>query len=228
MRRKFIVLPLFAALLLLVAFGTGMRCIVATATHVTDANSFDATADHVWGWGGDSPVNPGDEYHVRLMDIKAPTGSECYAQEATDYLTNLIEGKRVCLARDIGSHDSSGQLLAYVAVSSDSSAMGCDVFVNAEMVSKGYARTAADARGTPLRWLLNFLQCQAYQEKLGMWGDCPDLPPPTGCMAHLTPQPHSTGTPPAHSTGTPCAHSTATPTPDSTGTPESESTRHRR
>jgi len=193
-RRKLIVLPLFAALLL-VAFGTGARCIMATATHVTSGDTFDATANDPVGWGGDCQVTQGDQYHVRLIDVNAPTGSECYAQEATDYLTNLIEGKPVCLGRDIGCRDTSGNILAYVGVNSSGTGMGCDTFVNAEMVRRGYARTVTTGNPTALRWLLNFLQCQAYAEKAGMWGACPDLTPPTGCMVHPTPSPHSTGTP---------------------------------
>ncbi len=198
MRRKFIVFPLFAGLLLLVAFGTGARCIMATATQVTDGDTFDATANDAFGWGGDCPVTDGQQYHVRLINVDAPTGDECYAQEAKDYLTNLIEGKRVCLARDVGCRDSSGNILAYVGVSQDPAGMGCDTFVNAEMIRNGYARTATTGSPAALRWLLNFLQCQAYRQQAGMWGACPDLAPPPNCPG----APIATGTPKAHPTRT--------------------------
>jgi endonuclease YncB( thermonuclease family) len=207
MRRKFFVLPLFAALMLVAALGTGMRCISATATLVTDGNSFDAKADSARGWGNASHVPQGDEYHVRLIGVEAPTGDQCYAQEATDYLKSLIEGKKVCLMPDMGSRDSNGQLFAYVAVSSDPSTMGCDVFVNADMVLQGYARADAVAHPGVLRQVFEFLQCQAYSEGRGMWGACPDLPPPEKCGPQPTPAPEQTATPaPTESTATPTAN----------------------
>jgi endonuclease YncB( thermonuclease family) len=209
------------------AFGTGMRCIVATATHVTDGNSFDATADFADGWGNDCHVQQGDQYQVRLIGIEAPTGDQCYAQEATDYLKNLIEGKRVCLMRDIGCRDSSGQLLAYVGVNSDSATMGCDVFVNADMVLQGYARAVAGPHQGMLHWLLEAFQCQAYETGRGMWGACPDLTPPERCGTQPTPTPgpEQSATPtPAEGTGTPtatpsdyCRKKCATATPCANG-----------
>jgi endonuclease YncB( thermonuclease family) len=203
-QRKFFVLPALAALLLLVAFGTGMRCIVAKATHVNDANTFDATANFALGWGDDCPVTPGDDYHVRLIGVQAPTGDECYAQQATDYVKNLVEGQRVCLMRDIGCHDSTGNLLAYVGVNTDPSKLGCDVFLNLDLVRQGYARAVATPPDTLLRWLLELFQCQAYREGRGMWGACPDLPVPLGCRVGPTPPAGSTATPvPPESTPTP-------------------------
>ena len=225
MRRKFIVLPLFGALLLTAALGTGMRCIMVTATHVTDGNSFEATAGYLSGMCNDPSNEPSGQYHVQLQDVQAPTGDQCYAQEATDYLRSLIEGKTVCLLPDGGRKNSSSDLRAYVGVSSDPSAAGCDVFVNAEMIRRGYAQTAADGGRTPLHWLLNFLQCGAYQQQLGMWGACPDLPPPPGCKAQPTPEP--TGTPSPQLTPTPGP--TGTPSPESSSrTPEARPGRHRR
>ena len=117
---------------------------------------------------------------MQLTGIQAPTGDECYAQEATDYLKGLIEGKRVCLLPDSDSPNSD-PLFAYVAVSSDQSTMRCDVFVNADMVLQGYARADTVAHLSLLNPLFEFLQCQAYTAKLGMWGACPDLTPPVGC-----------------------------------------------
>ncbi|MGD0116383.1 MAG: thermonuclease family protein [Dehalococcoidia bacterium] len=225
MRRKFIVLPLFGALLLSAALGTGARCIMVTATQVTDGNSFDATAGYLSGLCNDPSAEPGGQYHVQLQDVQAPTGDQCYAQEATDYLRSLIEGKTVCLLPDGGRKNSSTDLTAYVGVSSDPSAAGCDVFVNAEMIRRGYAQTAADGGHSPLHWLLNFLQCGAYEQQLGMWGACPDLSPPAGCRAQPTPAPEPTGTPSPEFTPTPGP--TGTPSPESSWrTPEAGPGRH--
>ncbi|MGA2285992.1 MAG: thermonuclease family protein [Dehalococcoidia bacterium] len=225
MRRKFIVLPLFGALLLIAALGTGMRCIMVTATHVTDGNSFDATAGYLSGLRNGPSTEPGGQYHVQLEDVQAPTGDQCYAQEATNYLRSLIEGKTVCLLPDGGKKNSSSDLRAYVGVSSDPSAAGCDLFVNADMIRRGYAQTAADGGHTPLHWLLNFLQCGAYQQQLGMWGACPDLPPPPGCKAQPTPAPEPTGTPSPEFTPTPGPTGTSSPE-SSLRTPEAGRGRH--
>jgi endonuclease YncB( thermonuclease family) len=209
--------------MLTAAFGTGMRCIIATATHVTDANTFTAKADSPYAWGHAACNDQGTEYNVRLMGIEAPTGDECYAQEATDYLTTLLEGKRVCLMPDMGDNQSSAELSAYVWVSTDPSQRGCDDFANAEMVWQGYARVVeSDQNGFQnglTQRILKVLECQAYVFGRGMWGAC-DVPAPEGCGAEPTPTPESTATPaPAESTATPTpAEGTATPD----GTPYSQ------
>jgi endonuclease YncB( thermonuclease family) len=188
------------------ALGTGMRCIMATATQVTDGNSFSATADSANGWGKDCPASQNGEYQVRLIGVQAPTGDQCYAQEATDYLKSLIEGKQVCLMPEMGCRDSNGQISAYVAVSSDSATMGCDESVNAEMVLHGYAVADSGMHRSLLHWLFQYFECQAYDQGLGMWGACPDLPPPVGCGVQPTPTPGPDET----ATATP-AEGTATP-----------------
>ncbi len=68
---------------------------------------------------------------IRLLGIDAPEkGQKCF-EEARRYLQNLIEGREVKLEYDKIKHDKYGRLLAYVWVGS--------LFVNKEMIEKGYA-----------------------------------------------------------------------------------------
>lgn len=77
MRRKLVVLPLLLALLLVAAFGTGLRCVVGTVTHVVDGDTIDVRADLPVGWGDDCPLVAGNVYRVRLIGVNTP---EVYGQ----------------------------------------------------------------------------------------------------------------------------------------------------
>ena len=73
----------------------------------------------------------GSGERVRLICIDTPEiGQKEYA-EAKEFLSGLILGKRVRLEKDVSEKDAYGRLLRYVYVG--------DLFVNKELVEKGYA-----------------------------------------------------------------------------------------
>lgn len=68
---------------------------------------------------------------VRLIGINTPETGQPYYSDATDKLTELVDGKTVTLKKDKDSKDQYGRWLRYVYLD--------DLFVNLEMVKGGYA-----------------------------------------------------------------------------------------
>ncbi|HUT61289.1 MAG TPA: thermonuclease family protein [Phycisphaerae bacterium] len=185
MRRKLLVLPLLLALLLVAVFGTGLRCVLGTVTHVVDGDTIDVRADLPVGWGDDCPVTLGDVYRVRLIGVNTPEvygQRQCYGQEASDYVKSLVENHAVCLLRDTSCTDQYDRLLAYVWVDTEPSTSGCELFLNGDLVAKGYARASAYPPDTLMRRIFEALECDAYRNGRGMWGAC-GLPALEGCSA---------------------------------------------
>lgn len=185
MRRKLVILPLFAALLLITVFGTGLRCVLGTATRVVDGDTIDVRAELPVGWGDDCPVTAGQTYRVRLIGVNTPEvygTRECYGQEASDYVKNLVENHVVCLLRDTSCTDQYDRLLAYVWVDTDPATQGCDMNLNVDLVVKGYARASAYPPDTLMRPIFEALECEAARNGVGMWGAC-GIPIPARCNA---------------------------------------------
>jgi micrococcal nuclease len=59
---------------------------------------------------------------------------QCFAKEASAFNARLLRGRRVRLTVDVDRRDRYGRLLAYVHRVPDG------LFVNAELVRRGYAR----------------------------------------------------------------------------------------
>ena len=70
---------------------------------------------------------------VRLIGIDTPERGEEYYSEAGDYLGNLTLNKTLYLEQDISDKDKYDRSLYYIYTD--------DLFVNAEMVSSGYAKS---------------------------------------------------------------------------------------
>ena len=110
------------------------------------------------------------EERVRLIGIDTPesvkpgTPVECFAREASAFLERLVEGRRVRLELDVEERDRYGRLLAYVYRD--------DLFVNAEMVARGYATVATFPPN--VRHVQRFLRLQrdARANGRGLWGRC--------------------------------------------------------
>jgi len=206
MRRKLFVFPLFAALLLVTVFGTGLRCVLGTATNVVDGDTLDVRADLPFGWGDDCPVTAGQTYRVRLIGVDTPEvygQEECYGQEASDYVKGLLQDHAVCLMRDTSCADDFGRLLAYVWVDTDPSHSGCELFLNGDVAWQGYGNAASYPPDTLLLPSIRASECEAYKAGRGMWSACPGLPAPEGC---IQPTPAPTTTP----GGDPCGACAAT------------------
>ena len=100
---------------------------------------------------------------VRMLGINTPESGRPYAQEATDFLTNMILGKEVTLVNDSknGDSDSYGRLLAHVYVN--------DTFVNYEIIKAGYAFWYPYTSGTDLDAEYEAAQAFASNNTVGLW-----------------------------------------------------------
>ena len=116
---------------------------------------------------------------VRLIGIDTPESvaknrpNQCYGAQASDYLKSLLpEGTAVTMILDEEPRDQYDRLLAYLVRSHD------DLFVNLDLVKRGYAGTLSHPPNTHYEELLNRAEKMASRSKLGLWGVCgnPDVP----------------------------------------------------
>ncbi|HEX8121912.1 MAG TPA: thermonuclease family protein [Solirubrobacteraceae bacterium] len=111
----------------------------------------------------------GDE-RVRLIGVDTPesvkpgTPVECFAREASAFVKKLLTGRNVRLELDVEKRDRYGRLLAYVYRD--------DLFVNAELVRRGYASVATFPPN--VRHVDEFvrLQREARGASRGLWRAC--------------------------------------------------------
>ena len=110
---------------------------------------------------------------VRLIGIDAPEiassyPADCLANDATDYLTRLIDGKAVYLEPDVNDRDQYGRLLRYIWLPKGDGYL----LVNQLIVGKGLAvariydgddKHAAELARTEL---------DAITRGTGIWGSC--------------------------------------------------------
>jgi len=101
----------------------------------------------------------GKEYKLRYIGIDSPEGY--LGIESAEYNRKLIEGKTVTLIKDVSETDSFDRLLRYVIVG--------DVFINYEMVNKGYAKSGSWPPDTACDDTFRQAQTNAQTSKLGMW-----------------------------------------------------------
>ena len=100
---------------------------------------------------------------VRMLGINTPESGRPYAQEATDFLTNMILGKEVTLVNDSknGDSDTYGRLLSHVYVN--------DTFVNYEIIKAGYAFWYPYTSGTDFDTEYEEAQTSASNNTVGLW-----------------------------------------------------------
>ena len=77
-----------------------------------------------------------DNSTVRLLCIDAPEKGKTGADEAGEFLSEMILDKEVRLEKDVTDADSYGRLLRYVYVNIS----GVELFVNQQMVQSGNAK----------------------------------------------------------------------------------------
>ena len=176
MRRGALRAPLFiAAVLVVIAVSRGCGDdggssepsgpVDARVTHVVDGDTIDvAMAD-------------GDEESVRYMGIDTPetvkpdTPVQCGGPEAHDANERLVGGRTVTLRFDAERRDVYGRLLAYVYL--PGRAGGHPLFVNAELVRRGLARTLTIPPNDSFAALYARLAARAGAAGRGLWGSCP-------------------------------------------------------
>jgi endonuclease YncB( thermonuclease family) len=102
-----------------------------------------------------------DGEKVRLLGINTPEKGHRYYEEAKQALRELVENKTVELEIDVVEKDKYGRSLRYIFLG--------DIFVNLEMVKKGYANTYTLPPNVRYESNLQTAQEFAKENKLGIW-----------------------------------------------------------
>lgn len=162
-------LVLTAGLLLITACG-GDPQPPAPGRDVVLADGLDTRVTRVVD--GDTLVVDGG-HRIRLIGIDTPesvdprSGPECFGTEASQALADLLPpGTGVRLVGDVEAIDAYQRTLAYVYRLADG------LFVNAEMVRTGHARTLTIPPNVSFAAELAELAGAARQEGRGLWASC--------------------------------------------------------
>jgi micrococcal nuclease len=128
----------------------------ARVVGVTDGDTIDVAID-------------GEVEHVRYIGIDTPESNpdqpqECFGKEASEANRELVEGETVELEFGPELRDRYGRLLAYVRVGG--------LFVNAELVEQGFARSLTIAPNDARAPLFRRLEEAAGRAGIGLWGAC--------------------------------------------------------
>ncbi|HSI80580.1 MAG TPA: thermonuclease family protein [Solirubrobacterales bacterium] len=131
--------------------------VTATVTRVVDGDTvaveIDGSEDSVRYIGVDTPesVAPGEPV-------------ECFGPEASRFNARLVEGEEIRLVFDAERRDRYGRLLAYVYAG--------DVFVNAELIRRGFATTLTIPPNDSFADRFERLADRASEAGRGLWGAC--------------------------------------------------------
>ena len=112
------------------------------------------------------------EERVRYIGVDAPESVkpgapvECFAKRASAFNERLVAGERVRLVRDVEERDRYGRLLAYVYRERDG------LFVNAELVRRGYATVATFPPNVAHERDFRRLADRARLSGRGLWSEC--------------------------------------------------------
>lgn len=124
-------------------------------------------------------INGVDE-RVRLIGVDTPETKDprkpvqCFGEEASAFTKSLLpEGTPLRLERDVEERDRFGRLLAYVYRLDD------DLFVNRELVARGYAMPLTIAPNVTHADEFVALAAAARDAGLGLWGACGGSDVPT-------------------------------------------------
>jgi micrococcal nuclease len=135
-------------------------------THVVDGDTIDVA------------MPDGDEETVRYIGIDTPetvkpdTPVQCGGPRAHGVNERLVGGRTVTLRFDAERRDVYGRLLAYVYLTGAGHG-GRPLFVNAELVRRGLARTLTIPPNDSFAELFARLAARAGVEGRGLWGRCP-------------------------------------------------------
>ena len=163
---------IFAAALTALLVGRGHDAGPATGplhgrvVHVTDGDTIkvrldDGRTERVRYIGIDTPET-----------VKPDTPVQCGGPKAHAVNERLVGGRTVTLRFDAERRDVYGRLLAYVYLPRPGSG-GHVLFVNAELVRRGLARTLTIPPNDSFASLFARLAAQAGAEGRGLWGSCP-------------------------------------------------------
>jgi micrococcal nuclease len=92
---------------------------------------------------------------------------QCFAKRASHFNASLVDGRAVTLRMDAEERDRYGRLLAYVYTSRPP-----HIFVNRELVAKGYARTMTIPPNVAHADEFGRLAQRAREAGRGLWRAC--------------------------------------------------------
>jgi micrococcal nuclease len=98
--------------------------------------------------------------------VKPGTPVQCFAKAAAAANRRLVAGRRVRLVADAEARDRYGRALAYVYREPDG------LFVNAELVRRGYARVLTIPPNVAHAAQLRRLAARARRNEQGLWSRC--------------------------------------------------------
>ena len=98
--------------------------------------------------------------------VKPGAPVECFAKRASAFNERLVGGERVRLVSDLEARDRYGRLLAYVYRARDG------LFVNAELVRRGYAETLTVPPNVAHASDLRRIAAAARRSGRGLWSAC--------------------------------------------------------
>jgi len=106
---------------------------------------------------------------IRLIGVDAPESRNSFrkkkapfGKEATKYMKNLIDGKKVRLEYDVGRTDRYGRTLAYVWLEDGT-------FVNAQILKDGYATVMTVPPNVKYASAFLKLERAARRHRRGLW-----------------------------------------------------------
>ena len=116
---------------------------------------------------------------VRLIGIDTPEVGDCFAEQATDSLRLLVEGKSVKLEKDISETDRYGRLLRYIWAN--------ELLVNEMLVKEGDAHSSTFPPDVKHQDRFIEAERQAREANRGLWSACRDvkgasISPTEGCI----------------------------------------------
>jgi micrococcal nuclease len=101
---------------------------------------------------------------LRLIGIDAPEKGDCYFQEATNKVKELLEGQEVVLEKDVSEIDRYGRLLRYI--------WRGEILINEQLVKEGYASSYAYPPDIKYQDRIISVQEEARDGGRGMWSAC--------------------------------------------------------
>jgi micrococcal nuclease len=161
--------------------------VVLVVAGLAGRSVLDGGGDGERGGGARSPatvvrVVDGDTIQVRLSDgalervryigidtpesVKPNTPVQCFAKAASAFNERLVAGRRVTLVSDVEKRDRYGRLLAYVYRRPDG------LFVNEELVQRGYARPLTIPPDVRFSAQFTRLAGDARRAARGLWAAC--------------------------------------------------------
>jgi micrococcal nuclease len=134
----------------------GAFALRGTVTYVVDGDTISVRLD------------TGRSERVRLIGIDTPERGACLAGSATGLTRRLADDKRVVLRGDAtqDTRDRYGRLLAYVYRERDG------LFVNAELVRRGYASAYTVPPNVRHEARFRRLAARAREAGAGLWSEC--------------------------------------------------------